>query len=83
MLSISRSHLACCIVYFTYCSMLVFGVSVAVIAWSTYCVIVCIQLPWLPCLLKPYLLSLCSDNNTASFVYMASVCGFLRVCGFH
>ena len=35
MLPVSRSHLACCIVYFTNCSMLVFGVSVAVIAWST------------------------------------------------
>ena len=35
MLPVCRSHLACCIVYFTNCSMLVFGVSVAVIAWST------------------------------------------------
>ena len=35
MLPVCRSHLACCIVYFTNCSMLVFGVSVAVIVWST------------------------------------------------
>ena len=72
MSSVSRSHLACCIVYFTNCFVLVLGVSVAAIAWSTLL---------RNCAYSAGVASL-FVKALSPLIFWPDKRGFFRVCGF-